>query len=211
LFTFGAPLLDLPNVLERGDANARSTRLCAESWESVRHGDASWLKSGELQGEVLESIRDEVVTQLGNHEPAVAVEIASGATGQTQRAKAIREIAIRLAAPAVILTEVRVGIEPALECTARITGHAELSLEVTERPGPAPSPEVPRPFATVSGSSSADVHQWAAEPEVGRRALRQALLQLAREIAKAYAREVPVQDPAQDPPTPSAFASGTRP
>ncbi|HJW03347.1 MAG TPA: hypothetical protein VJ548_08725 [Azospira sp.] len=207
LLTFGAPLLDLPNVLERGDANARNARLCAESWERVRHGDASWLKSEDLQGEVLESIRDEVITQLGNHEPAVTVEIAAGGTGLAQRAKAIREIAIRLAAPALILADVRVGIEPGLECTVRFSSNADMSLEETERPGAGGSPEVARPFATVSGSSNADVHQWAAEPEVGRRALRQALLQLAREIARAYAREASIQDQA----TPSTFARSTGP
>lgn len=182
LLTFGAPLLDLPNVLERGAADARPARMCLDSWKAILDGPKPWLKSTDVQEFVLQTVRGEAARLVANRPRPVMVEVAAGGTNDAQGAEAISEIGVRLSTPSLVLTDVSVGVEPLSSgCAALFRATAKLHVESTgAAKGDTPS------SATVSKSEAVDVHGWSTDPEVGRRALRIALLQLADEIVKAY-------------------------
>lgn len=187
VLTFGVPLLDLPRVLEKGGGDSRSAQLCLGSWKEILEGPQPWLKSAEVQDFVLQTIQGEATRLVASRDPQVMVEVAAGGTNDAQRREALREIGVRLSASSVFLTDVSVGVEPMSSgCTARFRAQANLHLEtIGASKGDAPSGVSPS-LATVSKSETVDVHGWATEPEVGRRALRLALVQLAQEIVQAY-------------------------
>ena len=194
LLTFGAPLLDLPEVLERGRAGAGATQRCVDSWKVVLGGADSWLKSSELREYVLDTMRVEALRVGGSREQSVRVDTVSPVEARSRRAKLIKEAGARLSAPDVIFVDIRLGVEPlATGCTAQFRAKANLRLERTD-PGRGVNTKEASPYAsTVEGSEGVDVHRWAAEPDSGRRALRQALVQLAQAIVDAYPWPAPIQ------------------
>jgi len=182
LLTFGAPLLAVPDVLERGDAYARPARLCMESWKTVLEGTQRWLKSGDFQEFVLQSLRGETSRLVAIEARPIAVEVASGGSTDAQRKAIVREIGDRLSARVVLLADVHIDVEPlSYGCSAlfRITASLQaVSAAMTNG-------DVVN-FTKVSEWAPVNVHAWAKDPEEGRDAMRLILPKLADQIVQSY-------------------------
>ena len=200
LLTFGAPLLDLPQVVERSRAAAGETQRCIDSWKVVS-GPDSWLKSSELREYVLDTIRVEATRGVGSRETSVRVDVVSPVEVRSKRTKLIEEAGARLSAADVIFVDVRLGVQPlSTGCTGEFRAKANLRLERTDPVRGADAKEASPYASSVEGTEGVDVQRWAAEPDSGRRVLRQALAKLARAIVGAY----PWPAPIQQQPAPSA-------
>ena len=187
LLTLGVPLLDLPNVLERGGADARSVQLCLESWKAILEGPGSWLKSSEINDFVIRTVESETARLLETRARPVIVRVGSSGTTHQGNADALREIAHQLSTDRLVLGHVSVGVEPLSPgCVARLQANAGLRLVEIGAAASDNEDQVSGPLSAVSRSETVDVHGWATEPEVGRRALRLALLQLAEAIVQSY-------------------------
>lgn len=187
LLTFGVPLLDLPNVVERGEKDSRSVQLCLEDWKAVLEGPKSSLKSPEFNDFVMRTIAAETASLLETRAGPVVVRIASSSVTQPGNADALNAIASELSTHSLVLGDVSIDVEPSsLGCVARLQANASLQLVEVGTEARDYSGQNSRSLSAVSSTEVADVHGWASEPEVGRRALRLALLQLAEAIVKTY-------------------------
>lgn len=187
LLTLGVPLLDLPNVVQRGGADARSVQLCLESWKAILEGPGSWLKSSEINDFVIRTVEGETARLLETRARPVIVKVASTGATHQGNADALKEIAHQLSTDRLVLGDVSVGVEPLSPgCVARLQATAGLRLAEIGAAASDNEVQVSRPLSAVSRSETVDVHGWATEPEVGRRALRLALLQLAEAIVQSY-------------------------
>ncbi len=187
LLTFGVPLLDLPNVLERGEKDTRTVQLCLESWKAILEGPKSPLKSSEFNDFVMRTIAAETARLLETRARPVVVRVASSGATHSGNADALREIASELSTHSLVLGDVSIGVEPfSPGCVARLQASASLQLVEVGAAASDYSGQDSRSLSAVSSSEIVDVHGWATEPEVGRRALRLALLQLAEAVVKSY-------------------------
>jgi len=211
VLTFGVPLLDLPNVLERRAADADSARLCLDSWKAILDGPKPWLNSADVQEFVLQTIRVEAARLVANRTRPVVVEVASGGTDDARRKEAIGEIGVRLSVPSVVLVDVSLGVEPSSPgCAALFRVKADLHVEPTAAAKQGMPPSASPSLPTIGKSEAVDVRRWAADPEVGRQALRLALLQIAEEIVQAYPWPPGDENlPSLPPPTGQGAAVGT--
>lgn len=194
LLTLGAPLLDLPNVLERGKSDAEGAQRCIDSWNNVLKGVDAWLQSGDLRSHALDTIRVEAMRLLSRREPLVRIDVAPSEAVSWNRAEAVREMGRRLATSDLIVVDVRLGVAPSSTgCTAEIRAKADVHHERIAAQRPAAALGRSSDVVTLERSEGVDVLQWAAEPDTGRRVLQNVLVQLAQDIVDAYPWPAPVQ------------------
>ena len=187
LLTFGVPLLDLPRVLEEGGADERSAQLCLASWKAILDGPQPWLNSTEAQEFVVQTIRDEVTRFTAHQARPVTIELAAPGSNDAARTDAISAIGIRLATPSLALAQISVSVEPSQpRCAADFRATANLQVQPIGAVMRNPPADLAPPLATLSKSEAVDLRDWAADPELGRQALRLALVQLARAVLEAY-------------------------
>ena len=205
LLTFGAPLLDLPNVLDRGEARAHPIQMCLKSWDEIRNGPSSWFKSDEIRKFALQTLEQELVRLIAGRALAVKVQTEAGGNNAGQENPATEGEKAGHDKEAGVLANVSILVDPSSseQCEAQL----RLSAKLFSGPH----------SAAVAGSKSGElnallavslaeplaVHEWASDPEVGRTALRIVLLQLATAIADAYPWRVgdesgPAQMPSMD-------------
>jgi hypothetical protein len=180
LMTFGAPLLDLPNVIERGRAETADDRSCSESWKVVLNGPTSVLKAKDLRELAVDAIRSEAIRLISDRGQSVKVEIGRIAGSQRSRANVVGELRSQLSTPNLIVADVRVGVAGEAGCTARFRAIADVRHERLEAAGLWGGSETRPSVITVQGSEGFDVKLWAEQPEVGLAALQRALAQVAQ-------------------------------
>lgn len=188
LLTFGLPLIDLPNVLERGEANARPIRECLESWAVIRNGPNSWLKSADIRDFVLQTLQRDIARLMAEEAHPVRVQTEPNINAP-QDAPAIKGGTTGLTAHAALLAEVSLVIESSTsaECGAQIRLNANLHTDTDLVALSHSNPSELTNLVTVSGAKAVDVHAWAQDPEAGRIALQIAIRQLASAIVRVYA------------------------
>jgi hypothetical protein len=152
LMTFGVPLLDLPNVLRRSGEDGASAQRCRSSWKDVERESGPWLRSADVAGYVLQTVRDEV-RRHGDSRAAVA------------------ELRVRM-----------ISLPCAAEFRATADVQCATAGPPEPRPNDASPAEPPLQRAAVGAEETVDIHRWAAAPELGRQALTEALTRLAREV-----------------------------
>lgn len=192
LLTFGVPLLDLPEVLDRGEANARPIRECLESWDEIRNGPNSWLKSADMRAFALQTLQQEVARLMASSGRPVEVKTESSDTKRPTEKPAIAGDVVGAARYPSFRANVSIVIDPSSsgQCGADFGVSANLQSQTHATDFSPSSPSELINVGTISAAEAVDVHAWARDPEVGRKALRLALGQLANAIAEAYRRSM---------------------
>lgn len=184
LMTFGAPVLMLPDVLERHrtDVSALPPK-CADSWNKVI-GGPQWLGPAEARHSALNALEDAVKQDLARRGLELPIEVEPAGAADPHGADALVEIGKRLSAPVLAVADVSFSIEPQQqECAMLMRVSAHVHLVSTNYPGA----EMPPAFSvSLTRASPVSVMEWGANPEVGGRALRGLLGQLGQDIVNAH-------------------------
>ncbi len=180
LFTFGGPLLDLPNVVARNQTTVLDLpKECAESWGQVVNRP-QWLGPPEDRTSALNVLADAIRLDLEQHGRKLTVEIEPTGTDDPRSMEALAGVGRRLSTPVLAVADVLFSIDPQPKTCAmlmRVSANMHLELLGIESKS--------REALTLGKASSLSVTQWAADPELGTRTLRDLLGQLGRDIVGA--------------------------
>jgi hypothetical protein len=180
LFTFGGPLLDLPNVVARHQATILDLpKECAENWVQVTNRP-QWLGTSAARTSALDVLADAMKLDLEQRGRKLTIEIEPISADDPRSSEALATIATRHAAPVLAVVDVLFSIEPQPKTCAmlmRVSASMHLDTLGTE-------PKSLEAIA-VSKASTLSVAQWAKEPEVGTRTLHDLLIRMGQDIVSA--------------------------
>lgn len=186
LMTFGAPLLDLPNVLERNRTSVLDLPpKCTDNWNEVMNRP-QWLGPAEARHSALKVLEDAVKQDLARRGQELTIEIEPAGADDPYGAEALVDIGKRLRAPLLAVADVSFSIEPQpSKCSMLMRVSAHMHLERTAYPSSEMTPEF---SVALTRASPVSVMEWGTNSEVGGQALRSLLGQLGKDIVTALPR-----------------------
>lgn len=180
LFTFGGPLLDLPNVVARHQTSELDLpKDCAQSWTQLMTRP-QWLAPPEERTSALQALADAMRSDLDRRGQALTIEIEPTSADDPRSTPALAEIGRRLSVPALAVADVLFAIEPQpKQCAMLMRVSAQMHLDTLG------ADAKPAQAVSFTRATSVAVPQWARDPGVGNEALRGLLDRIGADIVRA--------------------------
>ena len=188
LMTFGVPLADVPNVLDRHRTTvADLTPGCRADWtEAMKRWSPAAVD--ETRESVLHDLQSAITKELARLGRDLRVEVADQSTGDADIDGLVRRLAGQLGTSQLLLADISYGValRPS-DCVFVMRALATLHVEITDRPA---TPD-PARHVTLSTQAIVPVKSWASDPAIEQKTRRDLLEHLGNEVVATLSRSGP--------------------